>query len=579
MCSIYGIIYFKSCPKNVLETRMKKMSTKTIHRGPDVNEIKYFDNASIGMNRLSVIGPNYKKAMIQNEGQFYSIFNGEITNYKELGNELHIDPQCDSEIILPLYKKYNKSFVKKLGGMFSIALYDDYAKEFTLWRDPLGVKPLYYYMNNDFFIFASEIKAIYSAIDKKPELNYNAIDNILRYGLNPGNTTAFHEIKKVLPGEMVTIKNGNLKAEKYWSLKNNIEYTQLQEEEKQIKVENFKKLITTVMYENSYSDTQGGFFLSGGLDSSLATAISLQNDNSNYNKLISIRFLPNGVDDEKYVKIFENYFNKKVEWVNITPEIARNTLEDLIKFIDEPLANPTHVGTYLMAKRAKELNLKTIITGDGADELFIGYERQECWKKYNNAKAIYPSLSWIISKSDIETLYNKDFLSSIKNKKYIPETISNMEDALLYERGERLPEYHNMRLDRMTMAHGIEAKVPFQDYRIAEYSFELSIEELMQGTRKGWLKEIARSWLPDDIIYRKKSIFPSLPSEWISADGGVQWAKNILLDNDSKINAFINKNILENWIYEHSINKAKRGKELWALITLELWLRNLKNWN
>lgn len=443
-----------------------------------------------------------------------------------------------------------------------------------------GIKPLYYYSNNECFIFASEIKAIYATMDNKPEINYDSIDNILRYTFNPGRDTVFSEIKKVLPGEEIIVYGnyGEINAKKYWKLKSNIDYSEMAEIEQKNKIENFRKLLSKVMQENIRSDVQGGFFLSGGLDSSLITAIALQNKESNYRVPISIKFLPNSVDDEKYVKILENYFNKKVEWVYITPEIARNTLEELIKFLDEPLENPTHVGTYLMSKKAKELGLKTVITGDGADELFLGYKRQECWLKSENPRAEYPELNWKIDKPLLDRLYKEDFLERVKDKKYIPEIIGNMKDALMYERGERLPEYHNMRLDRMTMAHGIEAKVPFQDYRIAEYSFSLSVNELMKDTRKGWLKEVATFWLPKEIIYREKSIFPSLPDEWISNDG-IKWAKDILLNSDSKINTYLKQKEMQNLIEEHEKQKKKHGKELWALIVLELWLRNLENWN
>lgn len=577
MCSVYGMIFRKKCQKSFLEDKMTKMSEETIHRGPDENEILYFEHAAIGMNRLSIIGPDDRNAMVQKDGQIYSVFNGEITNYKNLNKDFLRNIQCDSEIILPMYRKYNYDFVKKLGGMFSIAIYDNIKNTICLWRDPLGIKPLYYYSNSEYFIFASEIKAIYAAMDSKPEVDYNAIDNILRYGFNSGRGTVFYGIKKVLPGEMVTVYDGNVKSQKYWKLKFNSEYIKQTEIEEKNRVEEFRELINTVMKENSYSDVQGGFFASGGLDSSLTTAIALQNKDSNYKIPISIRFSPNSVDDEKYVKILENHLKQKVEWVNITPEIARNTLEELVGFIDEPLGNPTHVGTYLMSKRAKEIGLKTIITGDGADELFIGYKRQECWMSSKEAKKLYPSLSWIIPKSEIELIYNEDLLQRVNDKEYMPEIISNMQDALLYERGERLPEYHNMRLDRMTMAHGIEAKVPFQDYRIAEYTFKLSIKELMKNTRKGWLKEIARAWLPDDIVYREKSIFPSLPDEWV-AGKGIEWAKNILLDPNSKISKYFDKRALEHFIDTHAVCKARYGKELWAIITLELWLQNLINW-
>lgn len=577
MCSIYGIICYKECFKNSLEDKMIKMLEKTIHRGPDGNEIVYFPCAAIGMNRLSIIGIDNNNAMVQNYEQLYSVLNGEIANYKEFKQEVFQDVQCDSEIILPMYKKYGKYFVKKLGGMFSIAIYDKQINSICLWRDPLGIKPLYYYSNSQYFVFASEIKAIYAIIDNGFDIDYNAIDNILRYGFNSGRNTVFHRIKKVLPGEMVTFCDGNIKCEKYWELKSNRRYIEQTEKEKKEKIEEFRELVKRILREYLYSDVKGGFFTSGGLDSSLLTAIAFQDRSSHYTVPLSIRFLPHSVDDEKYVKILENYWNQTIEWVDITPGIARNTLEELIQFIDEPLGNPNHIGTYLMSKRSKELGVKTIITGDGADEFFVGYERQENWVRSEREKKLYSSLSWVFSKSDIDLLYNADFQKVFKNKKYIPETVSNIEEALLYERGERLPEYHNMRLDRMTMAHGIEAKVPFQDYRIVEYTLGLSIKELMLGTRKGWLKEVAGGWLPEDIIYRKKQIFPSLPNEWIAGEG-IEWAKDILLDSKNKINILFEKKKLEDFMEKYATKKVEYGKNLWALITLELWMRNLENW-
>lgn len=431
-----------------------------------------------------------------------------------------------------------------------------------------GIKPLYYYSNNEYFVFASEIKAIYSILEKKPLLNFNAVDNILNYAFNPGVDTIFYGIKKVMPGEIITVSKREVVSQKFFKLKYNSEKSE------KISKEEFKELFEKVIKENSCSDVPGGFFTSGGLDSSLITSMILKKE-SNYTIPISIKFLPNSVDDEKYGKMLSKNLNKEFEWVNISDQIARDTLEELIKFLDEPLENPTHVGTYLMAKRAKELGLKTIITGDGADEFFIGYDRHKYI--FENRKDLYLNSSHILSHEDINKLYKKEILKEIQSKQYMIENISNLDQALIYERGQRLPEYHNMRLDRMTMAHGIEAKVPFQDRRIVEYSLKISNKDLMKKELKGWLKEFSEIYLPKELIYRKKSIFPSLPNQWLDGKG-ILWAKNILLNNESKIDNYINKDILLEYINEHQSGKQKRGKILWALIVLELWLQNLKNW-
>ena len=574
MCSIYGIVYYKNHHKNYIEEKMKKMSLVTIHRGPDENEVKYFENAAIGMNRLSIIGPDDDKVMVQNSKDIYSVFNGEITNFKELCKDITADVKCDSEVIIPLYEKYGDDFVKQLGGMFSIAMYNSKENSLSIWRDALGVKPIYYYSDKDCFIFASEIKAIYEVLDNKPEINYNCIDNILRYAFNPGKGTAFCNIKKVMPGQKISVANGKITEEYYWNLRKNKKYNFNQIDNDAHKHQ-LKNLLQKIVAENTYSDVPGGIFFSGGLDSSIVDALSLKDLNSNYKVPISIRFLPNGVEDEKYAALLEKILDTKIEWVDITPELARKTLEELVKYLDEPLENATHIGTYLMSKKAKELGLKTVITGDGSDELFIGYERQECWFKYDNPKDIYPSLSCIIPKDDCDNLYNQDFKKIVKNNGHFQEQVDNIDDALLYERGERLPEYHNMRLDRMTMAHSIEAKVPFEDVRLADFSFNISIEELMHGTRKGMLKEVAKEWLPEEFVYRPKAIFPSLPNEWISGEG-IDWAKSILLKDNCKIKSIFDMDKLKVYIEEHAKGEKKHGKQLWAIITLELWLQNLE---
>ena len=146
MCSIYGIMYYKN-HKNQLEEKMRKMSKATIYRGPDENEIKYFDNTAIGMNRLSIIGPKCPNTMVQNCKEIYSVFNGEITNFKDFRNDVNINADCDSKVIIPLYKKYGDNFVKKLGGMFAIAIED--GEKTVLIRDQFGTKPMYYYVTKD----------------------------------------------------------------------------------------------------------------------------------------------------------------------------------------------------------------------------------------------------------------------------------------------------------------------------------------------------------------------------------------------------------------------------------------------
>lgn len=575
MCSIFGIISFKNECKDILKNKIDIMACMSKYRGPDQSNVIIFENAAIGMNRLSIIAPN-ENSTIHKFQEKYSVFNGEISNYKELLSLIDIESKCDSSIILPLFEKYGQDFIHKLAGMFSIALYDNNKKTIQLWRDHLGVKPLYYHFSNDYFIFASEIKMIYAVMNERPTINVSAIDHILKYRFEPGNTTIFNEIHKVLPGETVLINKGKLFRNKYWSLKNN-----LLNDDKNCSIEEFRDLFEKVISENTNSDVNGGFFTSGGLDSSLITAVALNQKNSMYTQPISIKFSPNSAIDESYGKKLEHFFDKQFEWVTISDDLARNTLEELIPFLDEPLENPTHIGTYLMSKRAKELGIKTIITGDGSDELFLGYERQACWFTEKKPYEKYPDLCYTMKKDESSEIYTHNALDLLKpiingDNKLI-EPILNINDALMFERLERLPEYHNMRLDRMTMANSIEARVPFLDKRIIEYSLKLSHSTLYNKIGKSWLKKVAEKWLPSDIIYRKKVLFPSMPNQWISGNG-IAWASDILLDKNAKISEIINQNIVHKYIMQHDEKKQFRGRLIWALVTLELWLNNIDNW-
>jgi asparagine synthase (glutamine-hydrolysing) len=267
--------------------------------------------------------------------------------------------------------------------------------------------------------------------------------------------------------------------------------------------------------------------------------------------------------------------------VEVSDSLARETLEELIPFLDEPLENPTHVGTYLMAKRARELGIKSVITGDGSDEFFLGYDRHAHWFTAKNPSDSYPALCWTMKPGEGNELYTalaKEFMRPMVNGFGSQvEPVLNLSSALQFERTERLTHYHNMRLDLMTMAHGVEAKVPFQDHRIIEYSLRIPPHILIGKTRKEWLSEAARHYLPKDIIDRRKILFPSLPDQWISGKG-LGWAAGILLDPGAQIHSWVIPDVMERYIKEHKEETHLRGKLLWALITLELWMQNLEKW-
>lgn len=296
-----------------------------------------------------------------------------------------------------------------------------------------------------------------------------------------------------------------------------------------------------------------------------------------------MRFSPSPVEDEKYAQLLEKELQTPFEWITITDEGARQALEQIVTFMDEPLENPIHVGTYLMAKRARELGIKSVLTGDGSDEFFLGYQRMACFlnRSSRDPYTDYLKLLPTMKKEQARELYKEEVTDLMRpiNSAYgsVVEPFKDIDQALLFERLEHLPEDHNMRLDRMTMAHGVEARVPFEDRRLVEFALQVPVATLFGTSGKEWLGLAAKPWVPREIIDRQKVHFPSLPNQWLRGKGA-EWAADVLLDSGAYTRDWLKPNVLERYIKEHANNECIHGRLLWALISLELWMENLPNW-
>ncbi|MBI4035571.1 hypothetical protein HY383_01355 [Candidatus Daviesbacteria bacterium] len=261
MCSIEGIIHFNNVANVTPEELRNKISVMqqiTKHRGPDQSDILVFHQAALGTSRLAIVAPTEKSTIQSMEpDRRYALFNGEIVNHHALRRSLKdppVDQHCDSALILPLYREFGESFVQKLAGMFAIAIYDQVSNRLQLWRDPLGIKPLYYHYSKDRVLFSSEAKAVYAAMDDRPEADFAAVDHILRYRFHPGGSTVFPEIKRVLPGETVIFEEDKLSRRRYWNLTPNES-----EASPNFGIEQFRALLTDVIKEHVQADVKGGF--------------------------------------------------------------------------------------------------------------------------------------------------------------------------------------------------------------------------------------------------------------------------------------------------------------------------------
>lgn len=578
MCGINGIVDFNSRDSEDLPLKINLMQQTIRHRGPDDSESVVFEKAAFGMNRLAIVAPDVRSTVQSTRDHIrFAVFNGEIVNHIELRKGLKNAPGIDlgdSAVILPLFEQLGENYVERLAGMFAIAIYDRLNNTLQLWRDPLGIKPLYYSHSNGRVVFSSEAKAVYAVADQVEEADFSALDDCLKYRFHPGRSTVFSGIQRVLPGETISFRGNKEAQRQYWTLRPNDKTSEVKEEKR---VEEFRKLLMRVVQENTKADVKGGYFVSGGLDSSLITAIGLQNE-STYQQPISLRFLPNSVEDEPYAEMLEKHLGTSFEWVDVSDETARKTLEEAVAYMDEPLENPIHIGTYLLAKRAQELGIKSVLTGDGSDEFFIGYSRHQPWfEKGANPTVEYPPRLWTLSPQGADELYTDEAKSKVRPMiDYLGEPVepfTSVDQALQFERFDRLTEYHCNRLDRMTMARGVEARVPFLDRRIVDLALQIPHSGIVGSSGKQFLQAVAKPFLPDEILYRAKVHFPSLVDQWTSGEGAV-WASDILLDDDALTKKWIKPDVLARYIQENDTKKRSHGRVIWALTTLELWLRH-----
>lgn len=592
MCGISGIVSFNETQLGDHDKKLNIMNAITKHRGPDSTDVSLSENSALGVNRLAIVGINDRSSIYQtSDFSAELIYTGEIVNAEELTKRFSLclgEKKCDGAVLAPLFEKNNAMFVDDLAGMFAIAIYDKKNRELHLIRDPAGIKPLYYTLINNSVYFSSEIKAIQAVMVEPADIDFNAINNIVRYRFNVGDKTVFPEISRVLPGQYLRISHNQIKAHFYsqnkadQSRKQTVKDAQRKGNSKIKKLINidFSALFRAVVLENTKSDVKGGVFVSGGVDSSAIASIIAKHD-TKFKTLISLKFEMQRVNDEIYARQLEDYLETKFEWVSISSEDARKSIEEIVFYLDEPLENPTHVGTYMMAKKASELGVKTVVTGDGADEYFLGYERFDSLfgNQIDRTFSKYTNKLWSLAPTLFEELYTPKAHALVKplldprNKKILP--FQSIEGILRLEQTERLPEYHCMRLDRMTMAWGVEARVPFLDRRIIEYANHISPSVRYGENGKGWLKKMVSPFLPASILGRKKDFFPSLPCQWIR-EGGTEWVAGILLDKNAVIANWFNQSTLELWLNRHRKNEQDYGRILWAATVLELWLKAQK---
>ena len=594
MCGICGIIDFR------LQIKDKKnitslMSSKLIHRGPD-DKGSYDDQyVSIGFRRLSILDINNGNQPIMSEcKKIVSVFNGEIFNYIEIRNELKqkgykFFTNTDAEIIPNAYKAWGENFVNKLNGMFSIAIYDKNKKIFFLIRDRVGIKPLYYFKYQNSIIFSSEINSLSSIQLFEKKINFNAISTYLSFRYpTEDEETFFSGLKRVPAGKVIKISSEEIVENSYWKIP--FPHSQKVFNEKYY-LEKLEGLLNDSVKRQLISDVPLGVFLSGGLDSSLLSAIAAKHSNKSLNTY-SVTLQEKGYDESSKAKLVSEHLRTNHHEVVLQKTNFLENLNELINIKGVPASIPHEYALYLLSKEMKK-KISVVLSGEGADEFFGGYSRvqkspfdyykNKFLKKLkvssnsNSSNNFYNFISnrysWF-TPYEKENLFNNDFKSQLNKNEHLDWRNMLSEGTLTESYNKVLFMFQTKhlkclldRLDTMTMAASVEARVPFLDHNLIEFinsvpfNFKIkwnsffhktlslfsSSEEFTEknDTNKFLLRKLSEKYLPNKISKAKKLGFPVPLNNWLKSDS----VRDLLLNSASRSKVFFNQDNLKNSSY------------------------------
>lgn len=609
MCGFVGCIHGSDLNDHDLdyEKKIKEMNKLIVHRGPDDEGFFFDDHISFGFRRLSIIDVEKGHQPLSYESErYWIVFNGEVYNYIELRDELIADgltfeTDSDTEVIIATYAKYKEKTAERLRGMFGFVIWDKVEKSVYGARDHFGIKPFHYAEEDGNIYFASEKKSIYEILKKK-EINPVALQNYLTFQFVPDPETLTENIHRLPPGHYFTKPlNGEMEITRYWEAT----FAPIQKSE-----DEFAKAIKDVLYDSvekhMRSDVTVGSFLSGGVDSSIIVAIARE-----FNpkiKTISVGFEREGYSEIDVAKETADRLNVE----NISEIItAQQFMDEFPRFVwhmDDPLADPAAVPQFFLAEIARK-HVKVALSGEGADEVFGGYT---IYNEPNSLKRIDSLPSGL--KKGLNQLA-KIMPEGMRGKSFIQRGTTPMEqryvgNAKIFEEAEKKKlmvnylaghPYQNvtkpfydrskgydpidrmqyidihtwlngdllLNADRTTMAASLELRTPFLDKEVFKVARELPSDiRIANGTTKYILRKAAESFVPDNVLYRKKLGFPVPIRHWLK-DEMNSWVKGIIAD--SQTDHLINKSYVLGLLEDHCAGKLDNSRKIWTVITFMVW--------
>ncbi len=623
MCGIVGIVHPES--KETVDLGILRLMNSSLkHRGPDDEGYWVHQNVGLAMRRLSIIDLEGGRQPISDEsGNIWTVFNGEIYNFPELQKELikkghRFRTRSDTEVIVHLYEEEGENFVQRLRGMFAIALWDDRARKLLLYRDRVGIKPLHYWFRNGTLIFGSEIKALLEYPEVGREVSLSALSNYLSFLYIPSPQTIYREIHKLPPGHFLSYSNGEIQIRSYWDFAYR-EEKQLREDEW---IGKLKEALNESVKSHLLSDVPLGAFLSGGTDSSTVVAWMSQGSSQPV-KTYSIGFRDDQFNELPYARKVAKHFGTDHHEKVLEADVF-DLLPKVIGAFDEPFGDSSAIPTYLVSEFARQ-EVKVALSGDGGDELFAGYlwTRKEIWlekyrklplslrKKLKNLvlqKEYYPlreTSRWsaiqrfvydaglppaesfarramsfqpwmkegLFQDWVLQELAGEESFGLIRNFFERDSAQSVMDKFLYLDSKIYLPDDLLVKVDRMSMCHSLEVRVPFLDHKVVELAGSIPFSLKLKGsTTKYILKQAMKEMLPSEILKQRKQGF-SIPIQRWFRNEFFGFAKKVLSEEQSLCRQYFRPEYIRWLLEEHQSGRQRFGTQLYALVVFELWCR------
>ena len=619
MCGITGFVRADKGQIPGTADLIDRMCQAIVHRGPDDQGVMIKNGAVLGMRRLSIIDLVGGHQPISGEdGSVTVVFNGEIYNFQELYPLLKsrghsFQTHSDTEAIVHAYEEFGPACVDYLRGMFAFAIWDDRAQKLFLARDRVGKKPLYYTITDrGTFVFGSELKSLLVHPEVKRKINLVALDAYLTLGYVPDSHCIFEDIYKLPPGHHLTFAENRVAVEEYWDFNFSPDPSLTAED----CIEGLRELLDDAVRLRLISDVPLGAFLSGGIDSSTVVGLMARHLDQPV-KTFSIGFHEDSFNELKYARLTAKKFGTDHHEFFVTPEIC-DVVEELVWFLDEPFSDPSVIPTYMVSKLARQ-HVKVVLSGDGGDELFAGYTRYVTDRKrrgftllprviregmmqrlsaklphgtrgrnYIHNVALDPVHRYLDSVSTFtglnrQLLYTDDFKQQLGTNGGVIEefrayaakvnTGEPLDQLLHIDSKTYLPGDILTKVDRMSMAVSLEARVPLLDHKLIEFVMRIPASMKMSGLETKYIfKKAVNDLVPHEILNRSKQGFGMPIHQWINEQLR-EPIRDTLHGIRARQRGYVNPHYLDVLLDEHERGRRDHSYALWSLFMLELWHR------